>query len=66
MNSPSSTPRRRRSGRVRERRVTIRAIDRPIASDIQVASTAIRTEFTSAVVTGTSSAWWLPGVCKAR
>jgi hypothetical protein len=56
MNTPSSTPRSRRSERVRDRRVTTAATDRPSKSDIQVASTAMRKEFTIASVTGTSRA----------
>jgi hypothetical protein len=44
---------------VSERRLTTTAIEPPRSSDIQVASTAVRSEVTSASVTGTSSA--LPG-----
>ncbi len=66
MKSPSKVARRRRSVRVRERRVTITATATPSSRDIQVASTAIRREFASAVVTGTSSAWCEPGVWRAR
>ena len=56
MKKPSSVLRSRRSPRLSERRLTTTAIDPPSSSDIQVASTAVRSEVTSASLTGTSSA----------
>lgn len=66
MKSPSSSPRTRRSVRLCERRLTTIATSTPSVSDIQVASTATRSDVTSAWVTGTSSACREPSVVSAR
>ena len=66
MKKPSSVLRSRRSPRVSDRRLTTTAISPPSSSDIQVASTAVRSEVTSASVTGTSSALPSPTVVSRR
>ena len=66
MKKPSRVLRSRRSPRVSERRLTTTAISPPSSSDIQVASTAVRSEVTSASVTGTSSALPSPTVVRRR
>ena len=58
--------RTRRSAVERERRVATTATARPSSSDIQVASKAVRSEVTSASVTGASSACCSPVVARAR
>ena len=52
MNTASSPDRTRCSGRECDRRVTTTATRSPTPTDIQVASTAVRSEVTSACVTG--------------
>jgi hypothetical protein len=66
MKNASSTDRSRRSATPWLRRVTITATVTPISSAIQVASTAVRNEVSSASVTGTSRAPRSPGVDRAR
>ena len=66
MNAPSMSVRTRRSAVDRERRVAMTATVSPSSSDIQVASTAVRSEVASASVTGTTSACCSPVVPSAR
>ena len=66
MKTPSRTVRTRRSALDRERRVATTATVRPSSSDIQVASTAVRSDVASASVTGTTSACCSPVEPSAR